>query len=188
MHGAHHDVVKWAEPFGDDWARAFRECPRGDWLLGLAARRGVDRRAVVRAACACARLGLAYLPDGDRRPLAAIEAAERYADGNDDPAARAEAKRAVEIAVDVAPDPTVAAAAAAALAAISSVESPDQAAAAAVAVAQAAVLDAGDCAMLSALTYTQSACADRVRDHVSVDAIAPKVSSRRDSAGGEPAP
>jgi hypothetical protein len=173
-HGAHHDVVTWAAPFGDDWARAWTECPRGDWLLGLAARRGVDPRAVVRAACACARLALEYVPDDEARPRAAIEAAERWVEGHDDdPAERLRAQRAVEAAVELAPDPAVAAAATAALAALASVEAPEQAATAAASTAQAAVLDAGDCAMMSALAYAQSACADRVREHVPLDAVTP---------------
>jgi hypothetical protein len=56
-------------------------CERGDWLLWIAARLGVDRRLVVLAACDCARLALPRIPDGEHRPRLAIEAAERWARG-----------------------------------------------------------------------------------------------------------
>ncbi|HJL20390.1 MAG TPA: hypothetical protein RMH99_32280 [Sandaracinaceae bacterium LLY-WYZ-13_1] len=171
--GAHHDVVTWARPYGDDWAKAWAECPRGDWLLGLAARRGVERARLVRAACACARLALDHVADDEARPLAAIEAAERWADGEDDPESRRVAARDADAAIDGAPDPAVAAAATAALAALGSIERPGEAASAAAAVAQASVLDAGECAMMSALAYAQSTCADRVRERIELDAIVP---------------
>lgn len=164
--GAHHDVVEWARAFGDDWEAAWTGCPRGDWLLGIAARRAIDRRAIVEAACACARLGLDHVPDDEGRPRAAIEAAEAWARGEDDPAARADARAAVAAAVDGAPDPAVAAAATAALAALCAVDDPAEAAAAPASVVQAAVLDVGDCAMMSAMSYAQRTCADRVREAI----------------------
>lgn len=168
--GAHRDVVEWAQSYGADWARAWSECPRGDWMLGIAARRGVPREALVRAAAQCARLALDYGSDDDSRALDAIERAEAFAAGNDEPDARRAAATAVEAAVDDAPDPSVSAAAMAALAAVRAVELPEEAALAAASAAQAAVLDAGDCAMMSALTYAQRTCADRVREHVKLEA------------------
>ena len=57
------------------------ECERGDWLLWLAARAGVDRREVVLAACAVARTALQYVRAGEERPRIAIETAERWARG-----------------------------------------------------------------------------------------------------------
>ncbi len=164
-HGAHHDVVEWARAYGDDWARAWNECPRGDWLLGLAARRGVDRAELVRAACECAELALEYVADDEARPREALDAARRWLSGAGDEGIQA-AKRAVEAAIDEAPDPAVAAAATAAFAALSSIDAPDEAATTAAAVVQAAVLDAGDCAMMSAMRYAQHECAERVRRHV----------------------
>ena len=62
-------------------AQAWRECPRGDWLLWAAVTVGVDRTLVVRAACACARLALQYLPAGELRPLRCLEVTERWCDG-----------------------------------------------------------------------------------------------------------
>ena len=169
--GAHHDVCTWARPYGEDWAKAWTECPRGDWLLGLAVRRGVERIAIVRAACACAELGFEYLPDDETLPLRAIALARAWAAGEDDATARAELAIALEATVDSAPDPAVAAAGLAALAALRSIEAPDEAATVAASVAQAAVLDAGECAMMSALGYAQRTCAERVREHVSLAAL-----------------
>ena len=65
-----------------DMATAWRECPRGDWLLWLAANL-LDRKIVVRVACLCARLALPHVPAGETRPLAAIELAERWASGDE---------------------------------------------------------------------------------------------------------
>jgi len=169
--GAHHDVVTWAKPFGADFERAWRECPRGDWLLGIAARAGADRAAIVRGAIECARFALEYLPDGEPRPAAALDAAGAWLDGADDPAARRRALADVEAAIDAAPDPAVAAAASAALAALSSVDSPDDAPGAVSGAVQAALMDAGDCAMMSAAAYAQQTCADHVRAHVPTPAF-----------------
>ncbi|MCC6873463.1 MAG: hypothetical protein IT378_04065 [Sandaracinaceae bacterium] len=159
--GAHHDVVEWARPYGGEWARAWAACPRGDCLLGIAAKRGVDRRAIVGAAAACARIALAQVPDDEPAPLHAIEIAERWSRGEAvDPA---EPMRALEGAIERSPDPAVSAAASAALAALHAIEAPGDAATAAAAVAQAAVYDAGECAMMSALAYAHHECAERVR-------------------------
>ena len=164
--GAARDVVDWARPFRADWDRAWQECPRGDWLLAIAAKRGADPRTIVSAAAACARLALAQVPDDELAPLDAIDTAERWARGEEADVARARAR--IEHLVDAAPDPAVAAAATAALAALSAIDSPGDAATAAAAVVQAAVLDAGDCAMLSAMGYAQSECARVVREHVAL--------------------
>jgi len=75
------DSITWADQYGTDLARAWTECPRGDWLLWIAARVGVRRETVVLAACACARLALVHVPEGETRPLVAIETAERWARG-----------------------------------------------------------------------------------------------------------
>ncbi len=55
-------------------------CQRADWMLWLAAQK-LDRKIVVRAACACARTALLFVPAGEDRPRLAIETAERWCDG-----------------------------------------------------------------------------------------------------------
>lgn len=59
----------------------WRRCDRGDWLLWLAARAGVDRRLVVLAACDCAETALVRVPAGEERPRIAIETARLWARG-----------------------------------------------------------------------------------------------------------
>ena len=62
-------------------AEAWEQSERGDWLLWLAAKAGVDRRRLVMAACACARLALVHVPPGEERPRVAIETAEAWCRG-----------------------------------------------------------------------------------------------------------
>jgi hypothetical protein len=59
----------------------WRECSRGDWLLWLAARVGIDRRLIVGAACDCAEPALKHVPDGEDRPRLAIETARAWCRG-----------------------------------------------------------------------------------------------------------
>ena len=77
--GACEDGLEW---IGDrDAEAAWRECPRGDWMIWAAAKVGVQRRALVLAACACARLVLPYVRKGEERPLKAIETTEAWCRG-----------------------------------------------------------------------------------------------------------
>ena len=62
----------------------WRDCERGDWMLWLAAKAGVDRHIVVEVACACARTALQYVPAGEERPRRAVELAEAWARGKAD--------------------------------------------------------------------------------------------------------
>jgi len=168
--GAHDDVVSWARPYADRWEEAWTECPRGDWLLAIAARAGVSNRRIVKAACDCARFALDYLPEGELRPGAAIDAAAGWAESPEETAATGPKWSALEAQVgaviDTAPDPAVAAAATAALACLRAVDAPEEAPLVVTSAVQAALLDVGDCAMMSAVAYAQSACAERVRAHI----------------------
>ena len=62
-------------------AQTWAECERGDWLLWLAAKAGIDRKRLVMAACACARLALVHVRIGEERPRIAIETAEAWCRG-----------------------------------------------------------------------------------------------------------
>src|SRR3990167_6923643 len=86
--GACEEAVEWARTQKGTRQQAWNRCNRADWMLWLAARLCGERgskqhRAVVMAACACARTALQYVPAGESRPLAAIELAERWARGDD---------------------------------------------------------------------------------------------------------
>jgi len=76
------EAVDWIEAHpGMTFERAWAECPRGDWMLWIAARLGVERKTLVLAACACARLALKFVKPGEERPLRCIETTERWARG-----------------------------------------------------------------------------------------------------------
>ena len=78
--GACPEAREWAAGYST-LAEAWTACERADWLLWYAGKRGVDRKILVRAACACARTVLPYVPVGEDRPRLAIEMAERWCDG-----------------------------------------------------------------------------------------------------------
>ncbi|AUX33312.1 uncharacterized protein SOCE836_054680 [Sorangium cellulosum] len=61
--GACEEGRAWAR--GKALAEAWGTCARGDWLMWLAVRVGVDRRRIVLAACACARLTLEHAFDDE---------------------------------------------------------------------------------------------------------------------------
>lgn len=160
--GAYRDVVAWAEPAADDWEGAWRACPRGDWLLGIAASvESTDRRALVRAACACAELALEVVDDGPARR--ALDALGAWAGGAEDTVSLDAAQAALEAAFAEALDPAVQASQAAALAALAARHDPREAPAAAAAAVQANVLATGECAMESVLRYAHAQAAERVR-------------------------
>ncbi len=166
--GAHRDVVDWAEPFGMDWERAWADCPRGDWLVGIAARRAVEPSALVRAACACARLARDYVPDDAGLDVLdrALGAAEVWA------ARRGPTGPLSALAIDLerlagsAPDAAATSALLAASAATRTAMDPEAAVAAASLAIEAAVLAAGECGMMSALAFMRRKTADAVRTHV----------------------
>jgi len=70
------EAVEWV---GDKTIEeAWTTCERADWMLWYASSKA-PHALVVRAACACARMALRFVPDGEDRPRLAIEAAERWA-------------------------------------------------------------------------------------------------------------
>jgi len=75
------------------YAQAWHLCEYGDWLLRIAANIVVDNKLVVRAACDCARTALCYVPEGDDRPLHAIEVVEKWCD---DKATSSQVRNAVD--------------------------------------------------------------------------------------------
>jgi len=79
--GACSVAVDWAKQY-DSLQEAWDVCECGDWMLWLkGAQPDCPRQELVLAACECARLALPYVPDGETRPLAAIETAEDWARG-----------------------------------------------------------------------------------------------------------
>lgn len=79
--GASEEALKWASHH-DNPLEAWNTCPRGDWLLCLAVKLGVEHRVVVLAACTCARLALPF--SQDERPLRAMLLTEQWILGASD--------------------------------------------------------------------------------------------------------
>ena len=130
-------------------AEAWEQSERGDWLLWLAAKAGVDRRRLVMAACACARLALVHVPPGEERPRVAIETAEAWCRGEATIEQVKEARRnAADAYAAYASSPAYAAAAyaAAAAAAAAAYASSPASSPAAAAYAAYAAADAADAA------------------------------------------
>lgn len=88
------EVAQWAHKRRVSRA-AYFACSRGDWMLRLAARVGVDHKLVVLAACDCAELALPHVPAGENGPREAIGATRNWCRG----AATLEQLRLAEAAV-----------------------------------------------------------------------------------------
>jgi len=165
--GAHRDVVAYAEPFADDAARFWAECPRGDWLLGIAIRAGAPRLATLRASLEIAGLSVDHLPDDDVLARSVLASMARLASG--DPGPSTTEIDALEQAAAEAPDPAVSLARqAVALTArtLTAADGLEDLALVPALLAQAAALDAGDCAMMAAASYAQRRSAELVRAHL----------------------
>ena len=66
-------------------ASAWAKCERAEWMLWLIGKTmncDAERKTLVLVACGCARTALKYVPSDEKRPLAAIEIAERWAKGD----------------------------------------------------------------------------------------------------------
>jgi len=78
-------AVEWSMQFSS-LQKAWDKCDRGDWmfwLLGMKCDTINQRKLLTLTACQCARISLKYVKKGEKRPLKAIQTAERWA--KDDP-------------------------------------------------------------------------------------------------------
>jgi hypothetical protein len=66
---------------GQSAAEAWEKCVRSDWMFWICGRVGVERKRIVLAACACARLALKFVKEGEERPRICIEITERWVRG-----------------------------------------------------------------------------------------------------------
>jgi hypothetical protein len=80
-HGACKEAIEWVRGQDSKAEELWNCCERGDWLLWIAARLGVDRRYVVAAACACAQGMLHLVPEDEERPRKAIDTAIAWTQG-----------------------------------------------------------------------------------------------------------
>lgn len=164
--GAQADVIDGLTRFAADWPTLWRECPRGDWLLGIAARLGVARADLVRAAIGCARVA-ADLAAADARvaqPFAhLLDVVDRWTRGDATADDVARATNALEAASAGASDPSSEAAARAALAVGMGVADPDVLASAPAAAAEAQMIASMDCGLEMAMRWAHDKCASAVR-------------------------
>jgi len=77
-------AIQWVED--RTLQQAWNDCPRGDWMLWLLEemkeKEGwLDEKQITLLDCWCARRTFKYLPEGETRPLKAIEAKEAWARG-----------------------------------------------------------------------------------------------------------
>ena len=158
---AYSEAVDWARTQPDAHT-AWATCQRGDWMICMAAQRCMQgdptHRAVVLAACECARLSLKHVPEGEDRPRVAIETAECWA------------RREGGVTLDDVREARMAASAYAyasasayAYAAAYAADAADAAYAAAASASAATAAAAGEPAAASVRASTLAQCADIVR-------------------------
>ena len=83
--GACQEAVEWAFK-QKSLAEAWKNCEKGNWMLWLAGKFSGPsgdqrRRKLVLAACECAKLSLAYVKPGEKRPAEALKIATAWAMG-----------------------------------------------------------------------------------------------------------
>ncbi len=74
-----NSAVDWYNDRPSD--QAWQDCPRGDWMLWIATRLGVDHKLLVAAVCDCIDTILHHVPDDELRPRQAIETVRRWIKG-----------------------------------------------------------------------------------------------------------
>ncbi|MBX3188058.1 MAG: hypothetical protein KF819_13635 [Labilithrix sp.] len=159
--GAQRDVLDGLRAIAGDWATLWRECPRGDWLLGIACRLDVDHRALVRAAALSARTSL----DDFEGPEAGrvLDLADAWSRGEAAGEEVAAATRALDAAITEVVDPRAGAAGRAAQAVGLGVVDRDVLASAPAFAAEATIVSTLDCGLELAMRAAHGACADAVR-------------------------
>jgi hypothetical protein len=158
---AQTDVIEGLRPLASDWPTLWASCPRGDWLLGIAMRLGVDDRSLVRAAALSARTALDYA-EGEA-PARVLDAALGWCDGTASEADVASATQQLEVEAARASSPAAEAAARAALAVGLGVTDREVLTAAPAAAAEATIVATIDCGLELAMGWAHRACADAVR-------------------------
>lgn len=164
--GAQADVIDGLAKYAKDWATLWNECPRGDWLLGIAVKLGAEHTATVRAAASCARVSadlLAGVPAIAQVFAQVLDAAERFAGGAANTDEVRQITKQLEHAMESAPDPVTDAAARAALAVGLGVVERDALASAPAAAAEAQMMSSIDCGYEMAMRWAHDKCAAAVR-------------------------
>lgn len=98
-HEAQRDVLDGLARF-TTWEALWRECPRGDWLLGIAERISADHTHLVRAALACARIA-----DPEEQATRMLDVVDAWLADKATTEDVARATHALDTALSTAPDP-----------------------------------------------------------------------------------
>lgn len=164
--GAQADVIDGLARWANDWPTLWNECPRGDWLLGIAVKLGAPHPEAVRAAIGCARVSadlVAGVPAIAQRFAQVLEAADRFAAGTTEADEVRAVTKELERAMESAPDPVTDAAARAALAVGLGVIERDALPSAPAAAAEAQMMSSIDCGYEMAMRWAHDKCAVAVR-------------------------
>ncbi len=172
--GAQRDVIDGLASFGDDWEAMWNGSPRGDWLLGIAERVGVDHRALVVAAIGCAELALDYVVPEEARNVLAT--ATRWTKGEADADEVKRATAALEEASKTPADPSCEAGVRAAIAVGMGVEDRTVLPTAPAAATEAAITASIDCGFEMAMRWAHDKCASAVRLAIPWSLVQPCVS------------
>lgn len=179
--GAHRDVLDGLRTCSRDWRSLWRDCPRGDWLLGIAVRIGVDHASLVRAAIGCARTSLDRFEGGEAAAL--LDVAARFTTGDASEADVAIATRALDVAAAKVGDPSADAAARSAQAVGLGIVAldgsgrgdPETLVSAAALAAEATIVATMECGLELAMGWAHRACADAVRSAIPWEAAEPLI-------------
>jgi hypothetical protein len=164
--GAQADVIDGLTRYAKDWPTLWNECPRGDWLLGIASKLGVDHACAIRAAIGCAKVSadlVASVPTIAQSFAQVLDAAARFADGQATAEEVADVTTKLEHAMKSAPDPVSDAAARAALAVGLGAGDRELLASAPAAAAEAQMMSSIDCGYELAMRWAHDKCAAAVR-------------------------
>ena len=178
--GAQGDVIEGLARFAD-WRSLHRECPRGDWLLGIAERLGVPHVTLVRAAIGCARI-----VDSDPEAMTVLDVVERWTEGRTSIADVRAATTALEAALSRAVDPAREAASRAALAVGLGVEDREVLTAAPAAAAESVMVASIDCGFELAMRWAHDKCAAAVRAAVPWSSFEDRLARIDRDASSEP--
>lgn len=157
------DVLDGLRAIGSDWHTLYAKCPRGDWLLGIAIRLGVDRTMLMRAAIGCARTALEHYEGEEAARV--LDLAERFTRGEATAAEVADASARLDAAAARAVDPSTDAAARAVSAVALAIadDDTDVLASAAAFAAEATMVATMDCGLAMAMGWAHGKTADAVR-------------------------
>lgn len=78
------DAQTWARDTPGTPAQIWAKCPRGDWMLWLAGRAGIDRRTLVLAAIACAETAPGHTDENALQAALTLHITEEWAHGRED--------------------------------------------------------------------------------------------------------